>query len=55
VPRNIGGLIDVVNSPIYATGVGLVLYGAEHHHAVPGRLRGGGVLSNLWKKLGEFI
>jgi cell division protein FtsA len=55
VPRNIGGLTDVVNSPIYATGVGLVLFGAEHHHVAPGRLRGGGVLSSLWKKLGEFI
>ena len=29
-PRNIGGLMDVVNSPIYATGVGLVIYGAEN-------------------------
>ena len=29
VPMNIGGLVDVVNSPMYATGVGLVLYGAE--------------------------
>jgi cell division protein FtsA len=55
VPRNIGGLTDVVNSPVYATGVGLVLFGAEHQHAVPGRLGGGGVLSSLWKKLGEFI
>ena len=28
-PNNIGGLIDVVNSPMYATGVGLVMYGAR--------------------------
>ncbi|MBI2373553.1 MAG: cell division protein FtsA [Deltaproteobacteria bacterium] len=28
-PRGVGGLIDVVNSPIYSTGVGLVLHGAE--------------------------
>jgi cell division protein FtsA len=27
-PRGIGGLVDVVRSPEYATGVGLVLYGA---------------------------
>ncbi|MCF6267429.1 MAG: cell division protein FtsA [Desulfuromusa sp.] len=27
-PLNIGGLTDVVNSPIYATGVGLVKYGS---------------------------
>ncbi|MBL7662823.1 cell division protein FtsA [bacterium] len=28
-PTGVGGLIDVVNSPAYATGVGLVLYGAQ--------------------------
>jgi cell division protein FtsA len=28
-PQNIGGLKDVVNSPMYATAVGLLLYGAE--------------------------
>ncbi len=30
VPRDIGGLTDVVNSPIYATGVGLVKYGSKN-------------------------
>ncbi|MFA5699958.1 MAG: cell division protein FtsA [Desulfuromonas sp.] len=30
VPQGVGGLIDVVNSPIYATGVGLVIYGSKH-------------------------
>ena len=29
-PRGIGGLVDVVNNPMYATGVGLVLYGAKN-------------------------
>ncbi|MBI2988767.1 MAG: cell division protein FtsA [Deltaproteobacteria bacterium] len=29
VPARVGGLIDVVSSPIYATGVGLVLYGMK--------------------------
>ncbi len=29
VPQGIGGLVDIVASPIYATGVGLVLYGAK--------------------------
>lgn len=28
-PQKIGGLVDVVNSPLYATGVGLALYGAK--------------------------
>ena len=35
-PSNIGGLVDVVNYPAYATGVGLVLYGAREggHHSL---------------------
>lgn len=32
-PRGVGGLIDVVKSPAYATGVGLVLYGANGYEA----------------------
>ncbi len=35
VPTNIGGLIDVVNSPVYATGVGLVVYGSKNASVEP--------------------
>jgi cell division protein FtsA len=38
-PRGIGGLVDVVNSPMYATGVGLVLYGLKHQHEPGDSLR----------------
>jgi cell division protein FtsA len=31
VPKGVGGLVDVVKGPSYATGVGLVLYGARAH------------------------
>src|SRR5215831_5395000 len=30
IPKGVGGLVDVVKAPAYATGVGLVLYGARH-------------------------
>ena len=30
LPQKIGGLVDVVNSPVYATGVGLVVYGSKN-------------------------
>lgn len=30
LPTGIGGLVDVVKSPMYSTGVGLVLYGKKH-------------------------
>jgi cell division protein FtsA len=39
-PRGIGGLVDVVNSPLYATGVGLVLYGSRQQ-GTEGRFRVG--------------
>ena len=31
-PENIGGLVEVVNKPMYATAVGLVLYGAKRRN-----------------------
>jgi cell division protein FtsA len=33
VPRDIGGLVDIISSPIYTTGAGLVLYGMKHQDA----------------------
>jgi len=54
-PRNIGGLMDVVNSPVYATGVGLVLYGAENQQEPPRTFRGGGLFNRFWKWLGEYL
>ena len=35
--RGIGGLVDVVKSPMYATGVGLVLYGALNQARLAGK------------------
>jgi cell division protein FtsA len=55
VPRNIGGLMDVVNSPIYATGVGLVIYGAENQQESPRKFRSSGSVNRFWKWLGEYI
>ena len=31
IPTHVGGLQDVVRSPMYATGVGLILFGASRH------------------------
>jgi cell division protein FtsA len=30
-PQSVQGLNDIVRNPIYATSVGLLLYGAEHY------------------------
>lgn len=47
VPIHVGGLIDVVSSPIYATGVGLVLYGMKRQDKNFFRARD----SNLFQKV----
>jgi cell division protein FtsA len=54
-PKNIGGLMDVVNSPIYATGVGLVLYGAENAQVAPRKFSSTGVLKRFWKWVEGFV
>jgi len=36
VPQHVSGLTDVVQNPVYSTGVGLLLYGREHY----GRMEG---------------
>jgi cell division protein FtsA len=39
VPAHVGGLTDVISSPIYATGVGLVLYGMKRQDKKHFRIR----------------
>jgi cell division protein FtsA len=41
VPGGVGGLAEVVRSPIYATAVGLALYGARRHAPGPAVTDGG--------------
>ncbi len=47
-PANVGGLVDYVNSPAFATPVGLVKYAHRQHLAPPARPAGGaGVLGQM--------
>jgi cell division protein FtsA len=39
VPANVTGLVDVVSSPVYATGTGLLLYGLGQQDRNPFRIR----------------
>lgn len=55
-PRNISGLVDVVSSPIYATGVGLVIYGMKN--SVPGRssrFSGDNIFSKVFERMKEWF
>jgi cell division protein FtsA len=48
LPANITGLVDVVRSPMYSTGVGLVLYGCRR---APGAAFNGGAEANAFNRL----
>ncbi|MBI2609358.1 MAG: cell division protein FtsA [Deltaproteobacteria bacterium] len=47
LPQGIGGLTDVVNSPIYSTGVGLVLYGAKNQQSALFKIREENIYSKV--------
>ena len=53
-PRNVAGLRDIIRNPVYATGVGLLLFGKEREEELPRRGRGrGGVITRLKKWLSD--
>lgn len=55
-PINIGGLVDVVNSPMYATGVGLVIFGMQD--TGPGRskkLGNGNMFGNVMGRMKDWM
>jgi len=51
VPQYVTGLVDVVRNPIYATGVGLLLFGQKHRgrHKLPGLMGGEG--GSVWERM----
>jgi len=56
IPKRIGGLTDIVQDPIYATGVGLILYGFEKKNRVLiGRVRGAGAFDALKKRFEDWF
>jgi cell division protein FtsA len=54
-PRGIGGLVDVVRSPIYATGVGLVVYGARHADRRLFRIREENVFKKVKGRMRDWL
>lgn len=49
-PQNITGLTDVVNNPMYATGVGLLLYGMQQRET-QGEMSTQSGINSLWGKM----
>ena len=54
-PRGISGLIDVVNNPMYATGVGLVLYGAKQQPEKKFRIRDSNIFHRVMTRMKRWF
>ena len=57
VPAALGGLADVVRSPIYATGVGLALYGARGRSPAAGPFDGNdeNVFARIARRMSDWF
>ncbi|MCG6972794.1 MAG: cell division protein FtsA [Desulfobacterales bacterium] len=54
-PRGISGLTDVVNNPMYATGVGLVLYGARNQPKKKFRIRDTNIFNRVMIRMKKWF
>ena len=54
-PQGIKGLVDVVNNPMYATGVGLVLYGARHRDSKKFRIRDKNIFNRVMTRMKKWF
>ncbi|MDD5224772.1 MAG: cell division protein FtsA [bacterium] len=54
-PTGIGGLSDVVNSPMYSTGVGLILYGARNRRHSRFRIRDENIFGKVKSRMREWF
>ena len=54
-PQRISGLVDVVNGPMFATAVGLVLYGMEHQSQNKFRIRDGNIFNKVTLRMKSWF
>ncbi|MFH1980784.1 MAG: cell division protein FtsA [Pseudomonadota bacterium] len=54
-PQGIGGLVDVVNNPMYATGVGLVMYGAKNQSTKKFRIRDVNIFNRVMSQMKRWF
>ncbi len=54
-PMGIRGLVDVVNNPMYATAVGLVLYGAKSQPARKFRIRDRNIFNRVMERMKKWF
>ncbi len=54
-PQGISGLTDVVNNPMYATGVGLVMYGARKQPVKKFRIRDKNIFNSIMQRMKKWF
>jgi len=54
-PNGVGGLVDVVSSPMFATGVGLVLWGRKNYFRRGFRVRDNNLFQKIWDRIKEMV
>ena len=54
-PVGISGLVDVVNNPMYATGVGLVLFGVRNRSAKKFRIRDANIFNRVMNQMKRWF
>ena len=54
-PQRISGLVDVVSGPMFATAVGLVLYGMEHQPQKKFRIRDGNIFNRVTLRMKSWF
>jgi cell division protein FtsA len=55
IPAHVLGLVDVISSPVYATGVGLVLYGMKRQERAFWRFRDDKILSKVKHRMSDWL
>jgi cell division protein FtsA len=55
LPMHVSGLTDVIASPIYATGVGLVLYGIKRQDKNFFRIRENNMLGKVKGRMADWL
>ena len=54
-PAGVGGITDIINNPMYATGVGLVVHGSKGHSDYAVKRGEKNILGNLTKKIKRWF
>ncbi len=54
-PMGVGGLADVVNNPMYATAVGLILYGARNREEKKFRIRDSNIFNRVASRMRKWF